>query len=844
MGFLLRSICLICLLPRVFISAAEAPAQESPHDYGFALVLSGGGARGAAQIGVLRALEEAGLRPDLIVATSMGALIGSLYSAGYSPDSLEAIAKSTDWDRFYENTARREHLLVSQKVEPINYLLEVRFDSDLTPVLPSSISHGQAFYEVLVPRVAFPLFEAEGDFNDLPIPLRVVATDIISGKRVVFSQGNLAKAVRASCGVPLAFSPVRFEEMLLLDGGLSSNIPVEPAVELGAKLIVAVDVTSPMFGGDQLDNPVKLANQVLAIGIERQKAVERKLADVVIQPELSEFRNIEYSNLNEIIHRGYTAAIEAIPLIQERYHGITHGVSDTSESSEGYRLPVRWHTVAFSPLEKLDSLNVALTADYGDSVPKDTLHESILSMLRSEGYSFGSFDVRSSGPSGTVVAVDPGIVREIRIEGNQKTSAGVLLAAIELESGAPLTPALMDQAVSTLYATDLFQTVNAEVDKDMVVRIIVEEKPYLRARVGLRFDEFHLGEGYIQPAYENLLGAGIGALAHLQFGVLREKYAVELQSNQSFTPWWASGLRIQGYISRERVITLDTLYELRRESIDTTLSETIERYDEKSLRKAGVRFMIGTQLARVLMLDGGVRVERFKLRLSDESVFEDVDLGLFRKGITYLSVRLTVDNLDRWPFPLKGQKHYISVGGASDAIGGTESFLKSTGSLCSYFTLRGEHTFSTRFRYAWASRRLPEVERVYLGGALPEEKFRDIGVYEYVPFMGLPPRALSGDILLLAHAGYRRMIGKKFLTWVSLDWGHVWDQPILTPSGQLLREALKESPVGLGIGIGYQSVAGPIRFSWGRLLRVGDGLSDRFGIEDKNMLYFSAGYDF
>ncbi len=839
----LTKIALI-LLQTVLAVTSAVSAEEEKSDYRFALVLSGGGARGIAQIGVLKALEEAGIRPDLIVATSMGSMIGALYSAGYSPDSLEEIAKSTDWDRFYENTARREHLLVSQKAEPVNYLLEIRFDSDLSPVFPSSISHGQAFYEALAPRVAYPLFKAEGDFNELPIPLRVVATDIVSGQRVVFSQGNLAKAVRASCGVPLAFSPVRFENMLLLDGGLSSNIPVEPAVELGAEFIVAVDVTSPMFEGDQLDNPVKLANQVLAIGIERQKIAEKKLADIVIKPELSEFRTIEFTNLSEIIHRGYTAALEAIPLISERYRGSTAAQPYPPKSSEGYRLPIRWHTVGFSPLRKLDSLNVEFAGIYADIVPRDTLQQRILSMLYSEGYSFGSLDIRSTGSSGTVVAVDPGIVRDIRIEGNHKTSAGVLLAAMEMKSGSPLTPALMDQAVSTLYATDLFETVNAQVDENMVVRIIVEEKPYLRARVGLRFDEFHLGEGYVQPAYENLLGAGISALAHFQFGMLREKYAVELHSNQSFTPWWASGLRVQGYISRERVVTLDTLYEIRRQNIDTTLTETIERYNEKSLRKAGIRFMLGTQLARVLMLDGGVRVERFKLRLSDESVFEDVDLGLFRKGITYLSVRLTVDNLDRWPFPLKGQKHYISVGGASDAIGGTESFVKSTGSLCNYFTLGTDHTFSTRLRYAWASRRLPEVERTYLGGTLPEEKFRDIGVYEYVPFMGLHPRALSGDILLLAHAGYRRMLGKKFLTWVNVDWAHVWNQPDFIPSRVLFREALQESPVGLGIGIGYQSVVGPVRFSWGRLLRIGDRLSDKFGIEDQNMLYFSAGYDF
>jgi NTE family protein len=223
---LVRIKCYLFLL--LFLCSQTVLSAQSPK---IALVLSGGGARGIAQIGVLKALDEAGIKLDLIVATSMGAIIGSMYSTGISSGELYSIAKSLDWDLIFKNTAGREDLHVSQKSEPENYLFEIRFDSDLTPVIPNSISHGQSVYNLLSPILAAPLYHAEMDFDSLKIPLRIIATDIVTGKKIVFSKGNLPEIVRASCGAPLAFSPVAMDSMLLLDGGLTANIPIETAVK-------------------------------------------------------------------------------------------------------------------------------------------------------------------------------------------------------------------------------------------------------------------------------------------------------------------------------------------------------------------------------------------------------------------------------------------------------------------------------------------------------------------------------------------------------------------------------------------------------------------------------------
>jgi NTE family protein len=194
--------------------------------HGFALVLSGGGARGIAQIGVLRALEEDSLLPCIVAGTSMGAIVGALWATGHDADKIERFTRSVDWQNVFSNTTGRTKLLVTQKNEPVDYLVELRFDRELKPLLPRSISQGQQVYDYLARMLAPAQHTARGDFDSLPIPLRVVATDILTGRSVLFRNGNIALAVRASSGVPLAFSPVTHEDMLLMDGGLTANIPV------------------------------------------------------------------------------------------------------------------------------------------------------------------------------------------------------------------------------------------------------------------------------------------------------------------------------------------------------------------------------------------------------------------------------------------------------------------------------------------------------------------------------------------------------------------------------------------------------------------------------------------
>ncbi|MCU0608458.1 MAG: patatin-like phospholipase family protein [Chitinispirillaceae bacterium] len=722
----------------------------------FALVLSGGGSRGLSQIGALKALDEAHIRPDLIVGTSMGAIVASLYAAGYSPDSILKIAKSVNWNALFSNNAKRTTLFVSQKSEQINHLFELRLNNRLEPIAPGSISHGQAIIDLLVPLLAPADHAANSNFDSLPVPLRIVATDLLSGNRVVLKNGNLVTAVRASCGVPLAFSPVKMGSMLLIDGGPSSNIPVGVAREERECFIAAVNVTSPLWGSTDLENPVRLIDQVISIGVKQQKESEAKSADLLIVPDLKGFVNTDFSAIDTMVSRGYAAM-----------------------------------------KKKIDTLRMILEPRNGPGASRPL-------------------------PDGM------GIIRGLNITGNTRTSARLITTAAGLDSGQVLTIEALNRAMGSARATDLFDNVNISMDSLQRVRISVDEKNFWRIRMGLRYDEFHLGEGYLEPAYENLFGQGICASLHAQYGLRREKYAIELKSNHLFTSNLANVAKIQSYIAQDGIF---------KREVDTTGLISLE---EQTLRKTGVTGLMGIQVGRIALLAAGLRYDRFKVQSSRSNALQDVLSLRYQQGLPFAFLRLTMDSMDKLPFPTRGIRYSFMVGGTGRYIGRENKFLKFDASMERAVSLHQRHTLSYQFRAMWASTVLPEVEKAYIGGALSENTYQNLEVYNYIPFNGLRPRAMPGDIMGLVHLSYNFMVKRNLYLTSGVDWGYGWDYHSFSFSETTARDFLHNSPIGLGFGFAIETLGGPIRFNFGHLIRN----LDLLGIESNRQLYFSAGHDF
>ncbi|MBD3322263.1 MAG: BamA/TamA family outer membrane protein, partial [Chitinivibrionales bacterium] len=550
------------------------------------------------------------------------------------------------------------------------------------------------------------------------------------------------------------------------------------------------------------------------------------------------FLNTDFTQFDTLIARGYDAGKAHIPeILSEIAAKFPHSTKDREKNADMLlKCPIAFESAISTVPAYLDSLAEHLCSTHEKSIAEKSFRETFLSASKENNYPFCSITGISVSGTGTIVRVNPGIVATIEVTGNNRTSSRLIKSLLDFKTGTPLTGQRISNSIASIYGTSLFENVNIAMDSSFTARIYVTEKKYLRARAAFRFDEFHLAEGYVQPAYENLFGEGICASLHLQYGLRREKYAFELAGHRPFFRKLANMAKLQLYVSREKIRE-----RAAEQTADTAVFDTFY-LQEQTLRKAGIIGLIGANAGNFAMLECGVRIEQFKVHQSDRSIFED-PLSSFRDGIRYLMLRLTVDNIDRFPFPQKGGKHYISIGGAYDAIGGTESFLKTDASGRYYFTLAQRHTLAPKIHLSWSNNSLPNVERLFLGGTLSQEKFRDMGIFNHVSFCGLPPRAWPGDIVFMLEGAYRFRVHDKVYLQSTVDWGYAWREDAFSADSRAVRELLNNAPVGLGLGIALETLIGPIRFSWGRLIH-NESIVENLDIGNENRFYFSIGHDF
>ena len=281
------------------------------------LALSGGGARGIAQIGVLKAFEEIGIDIAYIAGTSMGSIIGGLYASGYSAAEIEEVIAQIDFTSLFSDSPKRSSLLLSQKEERDKYLFSIRFDG-FKPYIPRALTTGQRLTTYLTDLTIRANYRCGGDYDRLPIPYRAVATDIGAGEVVPINHGNLAEAMRASMGFPLAFTAVELEGRQLMDGGILNPIPVEVCREMGADFVVAVNTVSSLLPVDRINDPVDIANQITTI--MSQDALARQLAEAnfIITPRLHDLESFDFKMHDTLIALGYKAGLEAIAEFEHR----------------------------------------------------------------------------------------------------------------------------------------------------------------------------------------------------------------------------------------------------------------------------------------------------------------------------------------------------------------------------------------------------------------------------------------------------------------------------------------------------------------------------------------------
>jgi NTE family protein len=298
-----RQMKLVYWLFLIIVVGTASPLVGAERHPKVGLVLSGGGARGAAHIGALKVLEKAQIPIDCIIGTSFGALVGGLYSLGYSPDEIERLLSRQDWNLIFSDAPQRR---LTPLIERKNsrYQAQIAFRG-WTPELPTGLSGGQRLTESLDLLTTRRMLSAGFDFDKLHIPFRAIATDLVNGQAYIFKRGSMTEALRASMGIPLLFSPLEKDGMLLVDGGLVDNLPTDIARNsLGADIVIAVDTTSPLRTKDAIRNLVDVADQAISLPMVKDVKGNRDLATVVLQPKLDDFSNMDYDKIPAIASRG------------------------------------------------------------------------------------------------------------------------------------------------------------------------------------------------------------------------------------------------------------------------------------------------------------------------------------------------------------------------------------------------------------------------------------------------------------------------------------------------------------------------------------------------------------
>lgn len=306
----------------------EKRVKENGSEKKVALVLSGGGAKGFAHIGVLRQLEKNNIKIDCIVGNSIGAVIGSLYSVGYTPDEIEKIIKELNINEFLKDNPNRTDIPLEKRLSNDQYAFSIKYDSDFNLYLPKGLKNSQKGYLEL--KKLLSKAENISDFDKLPIPLRIVATNLDTGKTTTFKSGDLAKIVTASAAIPSLFDPVKIDGTYYIDGMVSRNFPVEDAIDMGANIIIGVNVGADLNGNATTNyNIFTTAEQLLAIQSASTTDFQKKLTSILIEPDLSKFKSSDYEKVSKIVKVGENAVIEKqdeiskLPKINKKHKTLT-----------------------------------------------------------------------------------------------------------------------------------------------------------------------------------------------------------------------------------------------------------------------------------------------------------------------------------------------------------------------------------------------------------------------------------------------------------------------------------------------------------------------------------------
>ena len=805
------------------------------------LVLSGGGARGFAHIGVLMGLEEAGIPIDYIVGSSMGSIIGGLYAAGFSPDSLQQVAIDIEWVRLFLDDPARTNLFVAQKADQTDHTLQFRLNG-IRPSIPGGLSAGQKLQHLLTTLTAPANYLAAGDFSRLKIPFVAIATDLISGKRVVLEHGNLAEAMRASAAVPIVFRPVERQGRLLVDGALVEPMPVDLIRQRGVDIVIAVNTQDTLRPKDQLTAPWDIVDQIITISVIQAARNQETRADVMITPAIGNHPSSRFSNIDTLIARGlqgvrpHIASIrellsqyeEPLDAVEERVGRVTITGCSTQESQRlakvlnvqpGRHLMVDMIRADLSMLYALGPYADAEAEIFGEYLDRHVryrvTHAPVLSDLVIEGATLFQQDMLRTHIK--MKTGQPINLQQLHQDGkkilNRYHESGYVMADLE-QFTVNLRTGSVFMKINEGHVVDIHVTGHRRTREWAILR-------EMRLRTGDVYDADRVNRGimniYSTGMFESVtldveqknrrprlviavkerpsrivkLGARYDRERNGE-GVLSLTEANLFGTGSRLTGRAVFGDRRQRYMlgfRSDRVFKTYMTYRMLGyyHQDDRYVYDGLQQIGDFREKRSGLQFTIGRQLSRLGAVSLTARVEGVEVQTRAGRSPSG------RADIRSLTLRSQVDNLDRYPFPSSGHHHDVWLEVAGEALGGHQRFLRGYTSLAWYRTIARYLTIRPKFVFGIGEGEIPFSEQFSLGGIQN--------------FYGYRQDQFRGAYLLQSSLKVRFNVLSGVYASTRYDIGGLWQQ----------RQDFRWDDLrhGVGVGVGLATPVGPFEIHYG-----------------------------
>jgi NTE family protein len=826
------------------------------------LALSGGGARGLSQIGVLKAFEESGLEIEAISGTSIGGILGGLYAAGYTPDELESIIREIDFRDFFSNRPERTSMFLTQREEKERSLISIRFDG-WKPYIPRAITAGQRLSDLLSRLTLEANYVSGGDFSLLKIPFKAVTTDIVNGDKVVISSGSLSDAMRSTMAFPLAFTGVENGEMILMDGGMVDPIPTDVVRDMIGPngIIVAVNTTSDLLPRDKINDPVDIANQVTSIMTMDKLKDGLELADFIVEPAIEAFHAADFDQKEELIKRGYLAGNE-----------ITHRIKSKLKKNNGNDSIYIQEILFNNNLDPSSDKNIApLYGLIRKTITVNDIKEKAMRLYKNTSLHSLKIDIVENGQltnnaKSVSIHIQSTVVRKLNqsdfdIRGNKILSDSVIIDLlmdadrnIRLSKNLAYFPDSLESLYrkqgydlahlrSLVYDPDA-NSVAIDIDEAIIETIEISGNDHTKD--WLLETNFVLKEG--EPFNSRLAGRGIANIyatdlfsritLNISPGNNGAVVAIDVEEKkytQLRLGWhWHDEYKSEQFIEILNDNLLGTSQELlthaqyaeRRQRYEISLKADrffstwmtyragfhyniqdrsvydIEGQSDSTIRESrlGLEFILGQQIARFGTVSAEIRWDEIELKHFPGDFIDKIRL----RSLTFRSL---VETINRYPFPTEGKKHLFYLKFVSDILGGETNYTKFFSSLESYFPLGANLNFHPRLAAGLINTKVgvPFPEQFFLGGHYTMYGFR------YDELLGA--KMVNGSLEFRWKLPFRFYLSGRY------DMGQV--------CSTIEEMTLRSLNHAFGFSLAYDSPIGPIDFGWGK----SGGKPDRFYID-------------